>query len=315
MLIDKLDRLYTNITDKNTLLNKLKFYSMQRLIIRLTANVIIPAYYLCTKSDPNAKLNQSSNYHKRYIVSLTTFPARINRVWIVIESLLRQSHKPDMIILWLSKDQFKSLDDLPKTLLQQRSRGLDIRFTGGDLRSHKKYYYALMEYRNDFIITVDDDIFYPTKMIEMLFEISKEYPTAICCHRALLIKAENDRIMPYSQWVELKHNIGPNKHIFFTSGGGTLFPPHSLHQEVLNDNVFKKICFHADDVWLNAMCRLNNTTIVKTDYHSCLLPVMHYIKNELSTININSGKNDSQIEAVQIFMKEVKENDSIIYLG
>jgi hypothetical protein len=304
-MIDYLDKIYTGNKEKSILLGKLRFYSIQRLMIRVFANWIVPIYYLATRKSGNLELIRGRRDKKRYIVSLTTFPARIGRVWLVIETLLRQSRKPDMIVLWLSKDQFSSQDALPKTLLKQKERGLDIRFVNGDLRSHKKYFYALTEFADDYLILVDDDIFYPSNTIEVLIETSNQSPAAICCHRARMVGMVNGVRSPYIQWMELQNNICPNEHIFFTTGGGTILPPHSLHPEVLNDRIFEKICLYADDVWLNAMCRLNNTTVIKTDYYSLLLPVIHRNKSSLSTINLVCRQNDVQIEAVQNYIKRV----------
>lgn len=53
---------------------------------------------------------------KKIVVSLTSFPARIKKVHIVIESLLNQTIKPDKIILWLSKEQFEHYYVLPSKL-------------------------------------------------------------------------------------------------------------------------------------------------------------------------------------------------------
>src|SRR5690554_2625875 len=41
-----------------------------------------------------------------YVVSLTSYPSRIEDVWISIECLLRQTFKPDKIILWLAQSEF-----------------------------------------------------------------------------------------------------------------------------------------------------------------------------------------------------------------
>mgnify|MGYP000808865909 FL=1 len=97
---------------------------------------------------------------QKIIVSLTSFPKRIDTLWITVETLLRQSMKPDEIILWLAEEQFNGIDSLPKALLEQQKRGLTIRFCD-DLRSHKKYYYTMQEYPRDIVILVDDDMFYP----------------------------------------------------------------------------------------------------------------------------------------------------------
>ncbi|MEO6851924.1 MAG: hypothetical protein ABI166_14880, partial [Mucilaginibacter sp.] len=95
---------------------------------------------------------------------------------------MHQTVLPDKIILWLSSDQFSGVLSLPKKLLKLQKRGLEVRFCQGDLRSHKKYFYALQEFPEDFIVTIDDDIIYPTDMLEQLINLSNIYPSCICCH-------------------------------------------------------------------------------------------------------------------------------------
>jgi hypothetical protein len=317
-MVNFLDRIYTGIEDSNSFLTRLKIYSIQRLLIRIASNLFIPFLYQFGKKKHS--LNQEEKAVK-YIVSLTSFPNRIGSVWIVVESILRQSYKVDKIILWLSKEQFDSLDVLPQKLLAQQKRGLEIRLVDGDIKSHKKYFYALKQYPNDFLITVDDDIIYPTTLVSELIDVNKSYPQSICCHRGHSIKIENGKVMPYAFWKIIK-KFGSDKYdIFFTSGGGTLFPPNSLHQEVLNENVFKKYCFNADDVWLNFMSRLNSTNIVKTNYYSDLLPILNSKNLNLHDLNLGLGENDSQLAAVRNFYFEkfgidfftaTEENKSIL---
>ncbi len=302
-MVNYLDKLYFNIVDKNKLLSTMKYYSFQRLLLRLVFNLIIPIYYRINQKGLDLKLADSPKKQERIIVTMTSFPGRINRLWIVIESLLRQSHKPYMIILWLSKDQFESKSKLPKRLLKQENRGLDIRLCNGDLKSHKKYFYAVQEYPEDFLITVDDDFIYPTLMISKLLELHIQYPGSICCHRALSIRIENDKILPYLTWPMIFEDIGPSNNIFFTSGGGTLFPPKSLYEEVINETVFKNICIFADDIWLNIMSRLNNTIAVKSNFN-CGLPLINIHRENLTKINISNGKNDVQLEIVRNYFIE-----------
>ncbi len=42
----------------------------------------------------------------RLICSLTTFPARINGITSVLNSVYNQTLQPDLLILWLAEDQF-----------------------------------------------------------------------------------------------------------------------------------------------------------------------------------------------------------------
>jgi len=298
-MIDYFDSIYTQINDANKTLAKFKYYSIQRSFIRLISNLIIPCYYLSAKKASAFIAPDMCTNRKKNIISLTSFPARINRIWIVIESLFRQTQKPDKIILWLSRDQFKSIDILPRKLIEQRDRGLEIKLVEGDIKSHKKYFFCLKEYTDDILVTVDDDIIYPTFLLSKLLEYRRIYPQSIICNRALQITSEMGQVRPYTQWVSVRRKNEPSFKIFFTSGGGTLFPPYALHKEVLNEEAIKEKSLLADDIWLNCMGRLNNTTVVKTDYYSICLPLLFLKNRQLKQINLNQRGNDIQLDTVR----------------
>src|SRR5699024_11096702 len=111
-MIDFFTWLYPNTTSKkNTILERVRYYSLVRFIVRHLANLVLPFYFrLSSLFSNNYKLNTESN--SDFIVSFISFPARINKVWLVVESILRQSVKPTKLILWLSKDQFSNLNVL-----------------------------------------------------------------------------------------------------------------------------------------------------------------------------------------------------------
>ena len=55
---------------------------------------------------------------QQIIISLTSYPARINNLIHTIESLFRQKRQADEIVLWLSILEFPNkYNDLPKDLL------------------------------------------------------------------------------------------------------------------------------------------------------------------------------------------------------
>ena len=111
------------------------------IIAKFVLDLTLPTYFNLTEKYYQNGLNKGAR-SKRLIVSLTSIPSRIDDLWLVIETLFRQSYKPDEIILWLSKDQFE-FAVLPVKLLKQQRRGLQIKFVDGDLKSHKKYIYAI----------------------------------------------------------------------------------------------------------------------------------------------------------------------------
>ena len=183
-MVDYFDRIFTKIENKNQYLTKIKYYAILRFLIKITVNSLVPILFLLTKNKKNFSLLETdAKESPLVIVSLTSFPARIKKVWLVIETILRQSQKPDKIILWLSKEQFPSLEILPPRLLGQQKRGLQIRLVDGDLKSHKKYYYTLHEFPNDIMITIDDDIFYRSTMIEDLYNYSIRFSNTVISQR------------------------------------------------------------------------------------------------------------------------------------
>ena len=234
-----------------------------------------------------------------YIVSLTSFPARVDDVWIAIECLLRQTFKPDKIILWLAIEQFPD-QEYPNSLKKLESRGLEVRFCEDDLRAHKKYFYSLKNYPDANIITVDDDLYYDNRLLENIYLLHKKYPNQIVTNRAHKIKFDsNETLKAYRKW---GHNVSlkePSHLLFATGGWGTLYPPKSLHSEVLNKEVFKKVCFLADDIWLKCMALKNGTKVVtNSEYNKDPITIKNSQMEKLVSANVLSGGNDQQLADV-----------------
>lgn len=234
---------------------------------------------------------------KGLIVCLTSFPQRINTVWLVVECLLRQEIAPEHIVLYLSESQFPSKRYLPDKLLEQERRGLlDIRLEPDDYRSHKKYWYAINDFPNANIVTVDDDIIYGSKMLQSLIEASKQCPHTIPCRFASRIKWNKDgTILPHSKWYGSVDKLEKGTQVFFGSGGGTLFPVNSLADANQPIEDIRNCCPMADDIWLNAIVRKNGfvplCVCVPTGCPEW------YIKNNSKLCDINDGqrKNDVQL--------------------
>lgn len=254
----------------------------------------VPSYLRRTQKNQGLGLNVEKR-ELEYIVSLTSFPGRINEAWITVETLLRQSFKPDKLILWLSEVQFPD-KIVPSTLLDLKKRGLQIEFVKDDIRSHKKYFYAFQKYPESAIITVDDDVYYPQDTIKYLVDASKKDEKAVIANRAHKITFQEDKILPYRQW---RHNIKSEQESSFlyvpTGVGGVLYPPNSYHHDIFDETVFKKICFMADDLWLKVATLRNNSTVMITPYfNKDLLTVGKSQNIKLVSANSMGGGNDLQ---------------------
>ncbi len=313
-MTDFFDKLYYAVTDKNKLLKSIHFYSYLRFSIRVIANLILPLYFLLTGFNKKFSLKKLTNKKEstsQIIVSITTFPPRIKRIWLTIETILRQKDKPDKIMLWLSKDEFKNKDVLPNRLTRLEKRGLEIRFCEGNLLPHKKYFYAFKEFPNDILITVDDDVFYNSKLISYLLSSHIKYPENVICNRSMKVMVEKGEISDYKIWkLKCMENV-PAEDIFPVGIGGVLYPPGSLHPMVLQNEIFMQICAKADDIWLFMMGKLNNIMAVKTEYNSFYLPVINFKNITLANDNINSGYNDIQFKALRRFIIETQQKDPV----
>lgn len=188
---------------------------------------------------------------EHYTASLTSFPARIEYVHIAIDTLMRQSFKPDRIVLWLAESQFPERK-LPESLTRLCDRGLTIRFCD-DLRSHKKYFYAFQEYPEDNIILTDDDIFYAPDTIARLVKAHRKHPKDIIGTAAQLIGPSLSSLP--SQWPAVENGKKYEQTLEaqpFT-GMGTLYPPRWYPPELFNKEKALSLAGTADDLWLKAM--------------------------------------------------------------
>lgn len=287
---------FQKIYDSNQSLKNKSISKVACLITRTLSNIIIPFWFQIT---PKNKLSSKTENKPLIIISLTSFPNRIPKVWVVIESLMRQSFKPDKIILHLSKEQIPDKELLPNSLLNLCKRGLEIEFHDEDLRSHKKYYYSFLKYSKEIVITVDDDIIYPKNTIQELVVAHKSHPGCVIARYAHHIKIQDNIIQPYNEWNENKYSKNPNFRFFFGSGGGTLFPVCSINKDIYNKSIFMSICKLADDIWLNAYIRHSKLNIYLINNKSCSILNIQIKQDErLTTQNVEKNMNDIQIKNV-----------------
>ena len=269
-----------------------------RKMVRGAANAILPGY-LARKSQV------STVSGKGIIVSFTSFPARINDVWQVVESLKNQSVRPEKIILWLSKEQFPKPDDVPQSLKEREDALFEIRMVDGDIRSHKKYYYAMQEYPNKTVVTCDDDIYYHKDMLKALIEASRLFPGCIITNisKQLVFDDDNEDVLPYAKWDKTVTPFASKDRVQI-GAGGVLYPPYSLPDVTLRKELFLDLAPFADDLWLNMTSRLNRTPVVQSGKE--ILPLS--IKSKapcLKTINAGAeNMNDKQLAAMRHWLNQ-----------
>ncbi len=268
-----------------------------KLLTREFCLLVIPISLRLTRGKNSLICRAEDKDNPRVIVSFTSFPLRINHIWMVVEMLFRQSVKPDMIVLYLSNLQFDSIETLPKSLHRYIGRGLEVKLVDGDLRSHKKYHYAMSEYPNDIIITVDDDSFYPTNTLESLLDTYKQYPDAVVSNRARVLDFKDGKLQPYKRWKTTLEGCSYN--LLQTGVDGVLYPPYSrglYYKDMLNKELAMKLTPAGDDLWLYAMTRLGGCRVVRTLFREYVLSIRIRRNVSLYKTNCFRNFNDEQIE-------------------
>lgn len=238
---------------------------------------------------------------REIIVSLTTYGKRLYDVAVTIESIMQGSMKPNKIILWLEEDMQDEI--LPITLQNQMKRGLEVMYCK-DIRSYKKLIPTLQKYSESIVITIDDDLLYHYDLVEKLVNTHKKFPKYIIANRIHRIVLDNTgRPTGYMKWKWCDNPTDNSPLNFFTSGGGTLFPPNAFPPEVMDEDVFLDICKYADDVWWNAMALKAGTRVIKCYTHN--VRGEDYLPNEdvqdIGLYHVNTGTscgNDVQLSAV-----------------
>ena len=202
------------------------------------------------------------------IVSLTTYPARINSVYKTISTLLNQTVKPDRVVLWLAEPQFPD-KQLPQNLTRLQEFGLEIKWVQKDIRSFKKLIPSLKEFPNDIIITVDDDNYYDCRLIEYLYNSYLENPECIHARQAFVVKHDkNGELVMKARNYVYNSTYLPSYLNEPVGCGGVLYPPRCLDSNVLNEEQFMKEVPTHDDLWFWAHALIKGTkiSVIKNNY-------------------------------------------------
>jgi len=245
---------------KKTFLNSLTSTSLWTLkntdeqhnfVKNFIKNTIIPEFSLLEKGKDDLEENRlvflKNLYLPNIIISLTSYPARIPTLHLVIESLLNQSIYTDKVILWLAPEQFPNKEnDLPQELLDLREKGLTIDWYH-DIRSYKKLIPTLKKYPDAVIITADDDNIYQKDWLKKLINSYIKYPHDIHAHRVTKFHYANNRFYTTSGGRE--YYKGANYLNKLVGVGGVLYPPHCFYKDILNENLIKHLAPTNDDQW------------------------------------------------------------------
>jgi hypothetical protein len=241
------------------------------------------------------------------ILSLTSYGKRVKGSAVfTVYSLLRQTVRPERVVLWLNEDEFND-QNLPSDLRFLCNYGLEVRYSK-DIGSYTKIIHSLSAFPDKHIITADDDLYYSKNFVQEFVEAHRQHPQTIITGFAKVpVSDGSQQLAPYEAWPEYHHVSASFQYdsskIFPLGVGGVLYPSHVFDDEVSNEAVFTALCPKADDIWLYIMgLRSQVEKRVLTEsriayYHTDLLR-QYITKDRLTATNRFKGENDVQLQAL-----------------
>lgn len=272
------------------------YYVLWYYFARFVENVLVryTPFRYCKLSNDESE--------ERITASLTSYPGRIHVVEFAIKSLLLQSTPPHRLILWLAEAQFPN-KELPNSLLRYTKIGVEIRWCD-DLRSHKKYFYALQEQKaGELVITFDDDILYHPDSIENVIKKHREYPGTIITNMMMQIVIENDHVLPFRSWgMVLPGKHKPRKDYALLTGSGCLYPYGVMPEDTFNWSEAKRTSLTCDDLWITFMTKLHNVPVCPVDFTSPDFCTAY--GSQTTHLAQTNMQNDGNDKSVSLFMTE-----------
>ena len=230
----------------------------------------------------------------KLVVSLTSYKERLKFIPQVLQSLWRGKIKPFKTVLTLDEKDVRHIASESRELKRLIDRGEIVLLVSKEaIKPHTKYFFAMKEYRDCAIVTVDDDIIYPADTLESLYFAYLKQPKCVISRRVHRIKRDKEgHVLPYNKWeLECTNTTGPSFDLFATGVGGILYPPNILE---IDDTLLPEIrqCLNADDVFLKYLEAKKRIPVyyIKPEKNSKMKQIESSQKRALSSTNTKNVK-------------------------
>lgn len=231
------------------------------------------------------------------IISLTSIPSRLNTLHLVVRSLLVQDVAAEKIVLWLNTDLKETIPSALKKLISTR---FEIRYSELNC-SHRKLIHSLELFPDHVIVTCDDDLMYRKNWLSTIYKEHQKQPEKIIGNHTVHIQHDDTgQPIPFKKW---KYPQSKKVNPWATTpigAWGVLYPPNSVHKQVLDENLFRQLAPKADDLWFKAMALIQGTQSIqasKTPKEP--IPIIGTQKVALKKENLGQDKNTVQWNALE----------------
>ncbi|VUZ22687.1 Uncharacterised protein [uncultured Comamonas sp.] len=281
---------------------------------------------LCKKNILKSGINKNFEAPEIFI-TLTTISDRLSRLLPVLESLHKQTLRPQKIYLNISEEAYL-LDkgirkDDPRLASFIKLPLLEINWTKntGPFRKiipFMESFFSENKTKDKIFITVDDDTLYPDYFIQTLYDKYLEHDSVIA-FRGRYITANSSGINPYSNW-ELGKTVATMNNLP-TGKDGILYSTKFFTRDFVDINAALELTPTADDLWIKWHCGLNGVKSVilnpeasTSDYKS--FPVVDYSAEyrdvslfKAHNSSASGGKNDISTKNLEkYFLKKYGYN-------
>jgi predicted O-methyltransferase YrrM len=198
-------------------------------------------------------------------ISLTSIFKNQDILLQTLQSIMKQSRKPDKIFLYLSEEPyildtgFKDKKITNSTLLKfiNDNPNIDIKWVKNTGPYRKLLPLLRDKWDEDcIIITIDDDTLYDIHLIENLVNDYYKYKCVIG-YRGFTPSIDKLENFNYEKRNKLENLSLYN---FLTGKGGILYKPEFFHQTkdlIFNDKIYLDTCHTGDDIWFYLIRLLN----------------------------------------------------------
>ena len=244
-------------------------------------------------------------------ISITSIFKNQDILLQTLQSIIKQTKKPDKIFLYLSEesyildDGFKNKKITNSNLLKFTNDNsiIDIKWVE-NTGSYRKLLPLLKEkWKEDcIIITIDDDTIYDTHLIENLVNDYYEHKCVVG-YRGFTPSFDKLENFDYLKREKLQHLSLYN---FLTGKAGILYKPEFFYKTkdlIFNDEIYLNTCDKHDDIWFYIVRILNNI--------NCYVGDNKYLTKDLTTSGLYSNfnsKNDNNTVTFKNTIKKLKES-------
>lgn len=231
------------------------------------------------------------------VVSLTSHTSRLARVHLAIESIARGASRPRAILLWVDSEDYDDAVALP-SIRRLVSRGLDVRRGVRTYRAHNKYFGFARSSDPGFLVTADDDIFYPRSWLRDLWDAFEESDRACAvAYWVRIPRMAGTAFLPYTTWPDATDSA-PRHGAFSLGVSGVIFPRALRERLARAGTGFLDRAPLADDVWIS-WCALAEAVPMRqcraVSVRQLVVPGTQ--GHQLGRENVVRARNDEQIAA------------------